>query len=354
MKQSAKITIAAILVIGVFSISIATVPAFAEWDKFNYPQIQGTVPVSSTFGLMSIQSFLDQTAAAGVGDPETSKKFFEARGIDLDAPMLSVSLSKFDREAATDETGFVNPIGVDYVKQGDVQIGVEDDTITIERYEYLQRGDSFKYYKDTGVSRYTIEEGKPIYMTGAELYEPTEADYFEKKNGIALSVAMAVGENSVSEGKAMYAKLADVNGFLVHKVVLIIEDHGFYKVLVDAGNGEALYVSDVIKKDYSHKKHSDEKHSDKMKNHFKGMSDEQIAEKKSQFKEMGEAYKSLSIQDRASLIVHFMQAKLQWDTMSDDEKAQKRADMKQMFKEYLPLTLEEKKQKLHEYIQSLN
>jgi len=225
VKQSAKITIATILVIGVFSISIATTPAFADWGKFSYPQIQGTVPVSS-------------------------------------------------------------------------------------------------------------------------------GDDFEQKNGIALSVAMAVGENSVSDGKAMYAKLADVNGFLVHKVVLITEDHGYYKVLVDAGNGEALYVSDMIKRD--HKKHSDEKYNDKMKNHFKGMSDEQIAEKKSQFKEMGEAFKSLSIQDRASLIVHFMQAKLQWDTMSDDEKAQKRADMKQMFKEYLPLTLEEKKQKLHEYIQSLN
>ena len=225
MKQSAKITIAAILVIGVFSISIATVPAFADWGKFSYPQIQGTIPISSN-------------------------------------------------------------------------------------------------------------------------------DNFEQKNGIALSVAMAVGENSVSDGKAMYAKLADVNGFLVHKVVLITEDHGYYKVLVDAGNGEALYVSDMIKRD--HKKHSDEKYNDKMKNHFKGMSDEQIAEKKSQFKEMGEAFKSLSIQDRASLILHFMQAKLQWDTMSDDEKAQKRADMKQMFKEYLPLTLEEKKQKLHEYIQSLN
>ena len=47
MKQSAKITIAAILVIGVFSISILTVPAFADWGKFSYPQIQGTVPVSS-------------------------------------------------------------------------------------------------------------------------------------------------------------------------------------------------------------------------------------------------------------------------------------------------------------------
>jgi len=225
MRQSAKITIAAILVIGVFSISVLTVPAFAEWNKFSYPEIQGTVPVSSN-------------------------------------------------------------------------------------------------------------------------------DNFEQKNGIALSVAMAVGENSVSDGKAMYAKLADVNGFLVHKVILITEDHGYYKVLVDAGNGEALYVSDMIKRD--HKKHSDEKYNDKMKNHFKGMSDEQIAEKKSQFKEMGEAFKSLSIPDRASLILHFMQAKLQWDTMSDDEKAQKRADMKQMFKEYLPLTLEEKKQKLHEYIQSLN
>jgi len=225
VKQSAKITIAVILVIGVFSISIATAPAFADWGQFSYPQIQGTVSVSS-------------------------------------------------------------------------------------------------------------------------------GDDFEQKNGIAMSVAMAVGENSVSDGKAMYAKLADVNGFLVHKVILITEDHGYYKVLVDAGNGEALYISDMIKRD--HKKHSDEKYNDKMKNHFKGMSDEQIAEKKSQFKEMGEAFKSLSIPDRASLILHFMQAKLQWDTMSDDEKAQKRADMKQMFKEYLPLTLEEKKQKLHEYIQSLN
>jgi len=46
MRRSAKITIAAVLVIGVFSISILTVPAFADWGKFSYPQIQGTVPVS--------------------------------------------------------------------------------------------------------------------------------------------------------------------------------------------------------------------------------------------------------------------------------------------------------------------
>jgi len=158
VKQSAKITIAAILVIGVFSISILTVPAFADWDKFSYPQIQGTVPVSS-------------------------------------------------------------------------------------------------------------------------------GDDFEQKNGIALSVAMAVGENSVSDGKAMYAKLADVNGFLVHKVVLITEDRGYYKVLVDAGNGEVLYIS--------------------------------AAESEKEIKKIVDG-------------------------------------LYEMFKEHLPLTLEEKKQKLHEYIQSLN
>ena len=287
MKQSAKITIATILVIGVFSISVLTVPAFAEWDKFNNPQIQGTVPVSSTFDLMSIQSFLDQTA--GVGDPETSKKFFEERGIDLDAPMLSVSLSKFDRDAATDETGFVNPIGVDYVKQGDIQIGVEDDTITIERHEYRQLSDCFCTFKDTGVSKYTVEEGKPIYMTGAELYESTVSFYTEQKNGIAISVAMAAAENSASlrgiDGKAMYAQLADVNGFLIHEVILITEDHGYYKVLVDAGNGEVLYIT--------------------------------AAESEKEIKKIVDG-------------------------------------LYEMFKEYLPLTLEEKKQKLHEYIQSLN
>ena len=277
-------SILAVLVIGLF----AAPQAFADWDKLSYPQIQGTVQVSSMFDTMSIQSFVDQTQMRH-GDPATTKMFFEQRGFDMDAPMVSVSLSKFDREAATDETGFINPMGIDYVKQGDVQIGVEDDIITIERHEYRQLSDCFCQFKDTGVSKYTIEEGKPIYMTGAELYESTGADYTEQKNGIALSVAMVVAENSASlrgiDGKAVYAKLANVNGFLIHEVVLITEDRGYYKVLVDAGNGEVLYIS--------------------------------AAESEKEIKK---------IVDK----------------------------LYEIFQEYLPLTLEEKKQKLHEYIQSLN
>jgi hypothetical protein len=279
----------------IFSIGLLASPqAFADWDKFSYPQIQGTVPVSSMSGTMSIQNFVDQTQIRH-GDPVITKKFFEQRGFDMDAPMVSVSFSKFDREAATDETGFINPMGIDYVKQGDVQIGVEDDIITIERHKYRQLGDCFSIFscsfnfKDTGVSKYTIEEGKPIYMTGAELYESTGADYTEQKNGVAISVAMAVAENSASlrgiDGKAMYAKLANVNGFLMHEVILITEDRGYYKALVDAGNGEVLYIS--------------------------------AAESEKEIKKIVDG-------------------------------------LYEMFKEHLPLTLEEKKQKLHEYIQSLN
>ena len=115
MRQSAKITIAVVLVIGVFSISITTIPAFAEWDKFNYPEIQGTIPVSP-------------------------------------------------------------------------------------------------------------------------------GDDFGQKDAIVLTVAMAVGENSVSDGKAVYGKLANVNGFLVYKVIVIADNHAYHKILVDAGNGAVSYT----------------------------------------------------------------------------------------------------------------
>ena len=282
--QYLAFSILGVLVIGLF----AAPQAFAEWDKFNYPQIQGTVPVSSMSGTMSIQNFVDQTQMRH-GDPVTTEKFFVQRGFDMDAPMLSVSFSKFDREAATDETGFINPMGIDYVKQGDVQIGVEDDIITIERHEYRQLSDCFCTFKDTGVSKYTVEEGKPIYVTGTELYESTAVYYTEQKNGIAISVAMAAAENSASlrgiDGNAMYAKLANINGFLIHEVILITEDSGYYKVLVDAGNGEVLYITAV--------------------------------ESEKEIKKIVDG-------------------------------------LYEMFKEHLPLTLEEKKQKLHEYIQSLN
>ena len=171
---------------------------------------------------------------------------------------------------------------------------------------------------------------------------------------ITLVDAMTIAENEISDSKSMYGKLVSINGYLVYKVVVSYDDHDYKKILVDAGSGEVLYVTDSKKQDSNKKKrYNENRHDKKMKDYFKGMTPEQIAEKKKQFKEMGEAWKSLSIQDKASMIMHFMQMKLQWDMMSEEDKQKQKEEMKEKWKGLLTLTPEEKKQKLEEFAQSI-
>ena len=182
-------------------------------------------------------------------------------------------------------------------------------------------------------------------------------DYLELTK-ITLVDAMTIAENKVTDSKSMYAKLSPINGYLVYKVVMTNDDHEYSKVLVDAGNGDVLYVSDAKSFDSNKKKkHSDNtkesKHDKRMKDYYKDMTPEQIAEKKKQFKEMGEAWKSLSIPDKAAMIVHFMQMKLQWDTMSEEQKEEQKTEMKEKWKGLLTLSPEEKKQKLEEFAQTV-
>ena len=180
---------------------------------------------------------------------------------------------------------------------------------------------------------------------------------YEDLSKINLNVAMSVGEYSVSNGKAIYGKLNVVQGFLVYNVGVLGPNDEFYKVVVDAGTGEALYVSDAITKD-SYKKHKDktrynDKSNHKMKNYYANMSPEEKAEKKRQFGEMKDAFMSISLGDRATLITYFMQMKLQWDGMSDDDKAAKRVEMKTMWEGFLTLSVEEKINKLEDFAKSV-
>ena len=171
---------------------------------------------------------------------------------------------------------------------------------------------------------------------------------------ITLVDAMTIAENEISDSKSMYGKLVSINGYLVYKIVVSNDDHDYKKLLVDAGSGEVLYVTDSKKQDSNKKKrYNENRHDKKMKDYFKGMTPEQIAEKKKQFKEMGEAWKSLSIQDKASMIMHFMQMKLQWDMMSEEDKQKQKEEMNEKWKGLLTLTPEEKKQKLEEYAQTI-
>jgi hypothetical protein len=181
---------------------------------------------------------------------------------------------------------------------------------------------------------------------------------FSELAQITLVDAMTIAESNVADSKSMYAKLSSINGYLVYKVVMTNDDHEYSKVLVDAGTGEVLYVTDAKSFDSNKKKKhtdskQDNKHDKKMRDYYKDMTPEQIAEKKKQFKEMGEAWKSLSIPDKAAMIMHFMQMKLQWDVMSDGEKEQQKLEMKDKWKGLLTASPEEKKQKLEEYVKSI-
>ena len=176
---------------------------------------------------------------------------------------------------------------------------------------------------------------------------------------ISLVDAMTAAEQAIPDSKAIYGKLTEINGYMVYKVVMMNDDNSYIRVLVDAGTGDQLFASDPITKHSQKNKrghysnNQDKKHEKRMNEYFKGMTPEQIAEKKQQFKEMGDAWKSLSIQDRAAMIIHFMQMKMQWDSMSDEEKDAKKVEMKKQWEGYLPLSPEEKKQKLEDYIKSL-
>ena len=205
-----------------------------------------------------------------------------------------------------------------------------------------------------GTNQVFADWDKTVYPAIQGTIPIADGEDYTTKNKISLVDAMAIAENILPNSKALYGKLTTINGYLVYKVFMSNDDREYNKILVDAGSGDELYVSDVIKKNsYKKKFHKDKAHNKKMNDYFKGMTPEQIAEKKKQFKEMGDAWKSISLQDRAFMILHFMQMKMQWDTMSDDEKAVKKTEMKKQWEEYLPMSPEEKKQKLTDYIQSL-
>ena len=182
----------------------------------------------------------------------------------------------------------------------------------------------------------------------------SESSDYSSEAKIALSVAMAVAENAVPDGKAMWGKLDVVQGYLVYKVGVLASEDVYYKVYVDGGTGERLYVSDgVSKKDWKNHKHSDKESSKKWKEHYANMTPEERALKKQQWGEVRDAFFALTIDERAKMIMHFMSMKTQWESMSDDQKQAKKMEMKSMMEDILPLSVEEKTQKLREYVNSL-
>ena len=180
-----------------------------------------------------------------------------------------------------------------------------------------------------------------------------ESQDYSDDASISLSEAMKVAENSVKDGKAMWGKLEVVQGFLVYKIAVLTTDDIFHMVVVDAGNADALYISEGVSKgNWKHHKHSDSESHKKWKDHYAGLTPEERELKKQQWGEVKDAFFALSIDERAKMIMHFMSMKTQWDSLSDEERDTKKLQMKSMMEELLPLSVEEKTQKLREYLNS--
>ena len=190
-------------------------------------------------------------------------------------------------------------------------------------------------------------------ISGSIIVSDPSQDYSDDAD-IALSVAMAVAENSVENGKAMWGKLDVVQGFLVYKIGVLTSDDVFHKTIIDAGSGQALYVSDGISKnDWKHSKHSDKESHKKWKDHYANLTPEERELKKQQWGEVKDAFFALSIDERAKMIMHFITMKAEWESLSEEERDAKKLKMKSMMEELLPLSVEEKTKKLREYVNSL-
>ena len=183
---------------------------------------------------------------------------------------------------------------------------------------------------------------------------PETSDDHSAKAQIALSVAMAVSENAVENGKAMWGKLDVTQGFLVYTIGVLANDNIFHKVVVDAGTGEPLYVSEGVSKDsWKHSKHSDGESHKKWKDHYADLTLEEREIKKQQWSEVKDAFFALSLDERAKMIMHFMSMKVQFESLTDEERDAKRLAMKLMMEELLPLSVEGKTLKLREFVNSL-
>jgi len=180
------------------------------------------------------------------------------------------------------------------------------------------------------------------------------SDDYSDYDTITLSVAMAVAENSVENSKAMWGKLDVIQGFLVYKIGVLANDDVFHKAVVDAGNGQALYVSEGVSKDnWKHSKHSSNESHKKWEDHYSNLTPEEREIKKQQWGEVKDAFFALSLDERAKMIMHFMAMKVQWDSLSEEDREAKKLEMKSMMEQLLPLSVEEKTEKLRDFVNSL-
>ena len=165
-----------------------------------------------------------------------------------------------------------------------------------------------------------------------------------KEQAIPLSEAAADYPNVK---KAKLGKAINENGdkFLVWKLVDFSKDSesGTAKMtiyIVDAGDADnTVEITKEFDKTSYHDKWT---HYKGMKGQFADMTPEEREAKFAQYKEMKEAFSSISEDDRTTIMSHFKNMKGEYADLTEEEKAAKHSEFKQQMEAFMGLTLDEK------------
>ncbi len=168
-----------------------------------------------------------------------------------------------------------------------------------------------------------------------------------KEKAIPLSEAVADYPNVK---KAKLGKAINENGdkFLVWKLVDFSKDSesGTAKMtiyIVDAGNADnTIQVEKVYDHSMKYTRHGEYGSYGTMKGHFTDLTEEERTEKMAQFKEMKEAFATLSEDEQSAVHSYFKDMKGQFADLTEEEKAVKHAEFKQQIEAFMGLSLDEK------------
>lgn len=171
-----------------------------------------------------------------------------------------------------------------------------------------------------------------------------------EKAQITFSEASEVAQSAVEEGQVTSGKLGVVQGYLVYKFKVVDVQDKIHKVIVDAGQKNALYVSEGKSwedlKQFDHHRWS---HHKDMMEKFSQMSPEEMTQKFTQFKEMKQAFDSISDEDKQTIKSHFKEMKGQFHDLTQEERDAKKAEYKVKMEAFAEMTLDEKIDHLQEF-----
>jgi len=160
-----------------------------------------------------------------------------------------------------------------------------------------------------------------------------------------VTVSLSEASAGLDVQKASLGVAVNENGerYLVWKLVSFNKDSESRTATINIVDARDTDNTTLVTKEFGKSSYHDKgTHYEEMKGKFADMTPEEREAKFSQFREMKEAFASLSEDDQSTLKSHFKDMKGQYTDLIGEEKAAKHAEFKQQMEVFMGLSLDEK------------